>query len=185
MNLEVIAPVIEQIVKDTLREKRYPFGTTVTGIGNKIASGTLVDSVQVVAAQEGQNQVLDINIAAYGNFVDLGRAPGRNRVPVEAIKIWMEEKGIGVRDVRGRYVQGHRKRAKSYKTGQEGIYPIAFAIQKNIQKFGIRPHGQPDMGFIAAALNNMENSTKLISLLEETTLNELLTIINTKFNTTE
>ena len=180
MNLEAIAPLIEQIVKDTLRERRYPFGRKITGVGNKIASSTLVNSVKVLPVKNGDQETLEIDIAAYGNFVDEGRQQGKPFVPITAITQWLTEKGIGIRDERGRFVKGHGKTRQSHKTAKKegGILPIAFAIQKNIQKFGIRPSG-----FIQAFLENIQNNQKIMDLLEQQTMNELLNIINTKFNT--
>jgi len=182
MDLQVIAPVVEQIVKDTLRQRRYPFGNKITGVGNKVASGTLVDSVRVLPVRNGDQETLEIDIAAYGNFVDEGRQSGKQMVPVSAIMQWLLEKGIGIRDERGRFVKGHGKTRKSHKTAKKtgDILPIAFAIQKNIQKFGIRP-----AGFVQKSLENIQNNEKVINLLEQQSMNELLNIINTKFNTTE
>ena len=181
MNLEAIAPIIEKIVKDTLKERRYPFGFQGrTGLSNKVASGTLVNSVKVNVKNNNNINSLEIDIANYGNLVDEGRLPGKNGIPVEAIKIWLQEKGIGVRDERGRFVKGHGKTRQSHKTVKKegGILPIAFAIQKNIQKFGIRPSG-----FVQASMENIQNNQKIMDLLEQQTMNELLNIINTKFNT--
>ena len=50
MDLEKIAPIIEQIIKETLEAKRYPFGfAKFQGTGNKVASGKLRDSVNVTS----------------------------------------------------------------------------------------------------------------------------------------
>jgi hypothetical protein len=171
MNLEAIAPVIEKIVKDTLKERRYPFGFQGrTGLSNKVASGTLVNSVKVVATNDNNVQNLSIDIAGYGNMVDEGRRPGLRGIPVEAIRQWLEEKGIGVRDERGRYVQGHRKRAAANKTAE--ILPIAFAIRKNIEKFGIR-----SAGFIQISLGKIAENKKILSLLEDSAMADLIKII--------
>ncbi|CAB5212689.1 hypothetical protein UFOVP187_43 [uncultured Caudovirales phage] len=182
MDLNVIAPLVEQIVKDTLRQRRYPFGRKITGVGNKIASSNLVNSVKVLPVKNGDQETLEIDIAAYGNFVDDGRQPGKKMVPISAITQWLTEKGIGIRDERGRFVKGHGKTRQSHKTAKKegGILPIAFAIQRNIQKFGIR-----SAGFVQASLENIQNNDKIINLLEQQSMNELLNIINTKFNTTE
>lgn len=187
MNLEQIAPIVEQIIKDTLQERRYPFGNTIKGIGNKIASGRLRDSITVNAVQNGNEQTLEITGAAYGNFVDLGRVAGRKDVPISAIMQWIGEKGIGIRNEKGQFVKGHSSFKKQYKNAKEtgGILNLAFAIQKNIQKFGIRNYGEAGQGFIAASLQNLQNNRNLMSLLEETSLNELKSIIDKNFNTIE
>jgi hypothetical protein len=173
MNLEAIAPIIQQIVKDTLRERRYLFGFQgKTGVTNKVASGTLVNSVRVNVKNKNDINTLEIDIAGYGNFVEEGRLPGLRGVPVEAIKIWMEEKGIGIRNEQGKFVKGHRQRKKNYKTGKGDVYSIAFAIQKSIERFGIR-----SSGFTEIALGKIAENKKIMSLLEGQAIQDLMNII--------
>lgn len=171
MDLVAIAPIIEKLVKDALRERRYTFGFQGrTGVSNKIASSTLVNSVKVNVRDINNINTLEIDIAAYGNFVDEGRLPGKKGIPVSAIMQWLGEKGIGVRDERGRFVKGNKEMSKSLKGNK--ILPIAFAIQKSIQRFGIR-----SSGFIEVALGKIEQDKKIMSLLEEQTMEDLIKII--------
>jgi len=173
MNLEAIAPIIKKIIQDTLRERRYPFGFQGrTGLSNKVASGTLLNSVQVVKVQNEGIDTLELIMPGYGQFVNDGRLPGKKGIPVEAIKIWMQEKGIGVRDERGRFVKGNRQRTKNFNTGKGDVYPIAFAIQKNIQKFGIR-----QSGWIPIVMGKIEEDRKIRELLEGQAMADLIKIL--------
>jgi hypothetical protein len=171
MNLEAIAPIIEKIVKDTLRERRYPFGHQGrSGLSNKVASGTLVNSVKVNLIQTNNVQTLELDIAGYGQFVNDGRVPGKKGIPLSAIMQWLNEKGIGVRDERGRFVKGHKEMAKSLKSND--IHPIAYAIQKSIERFGIR-----SSGWIPIAMGKIQESQKIMGLLEGQAMADLIKII--------
>jgi hypothetical protein len=179
MNLEAIAPIIEKIVKDTLKERKYPFGHKVTGIGTKVASGNLVNSIRVNVTRNTNNEkTLEVVIPGYGQFVDQGRMAGDTPVPISAIMQWLSEKGIGIRDETGKFVKGHgetkRKYDRANKTGK--VLPIAFAIQKGIEKWGIRR-----TGFVQESLNRLADNRKIMDLLENQTMQDLLNKINTNF----
>ena len=125
MDLEKIAPIIEKIMKDTLEQKRYPFGfAKFKGVGNKVASGKLRDSisVKVVKVNEGES-IIQVLTAEYAQWVQSGRLPGKKGIPVDALEKWIKERGLTGRDKKGRYI---KRRS------------FAFAIQSNIKKFGIK-----------------------------------------------
>ena len=57
MDLEKIAPIIENILKKTLEQKRYPFGfAKYKGVGNKVASGKLKNSISVEVKKVNENE---------------------------------------------------------------------------------------------------------------------------------
>jgi hypothetical protein len=120
MNLEEIAPIIEAIIKETLAQKRYPFGfDKIKGTGNKIASGKLYNSVTVTTAKTNDADIINIEMAEYYQWVQSGRLPRKNFVPINALLSWIKSRGIRGRDKKGRFIKD-----KS----------LAFAIQKNINK---------------------------------------------------
>ena len=106
MNLEAIAPIIQKLLVQSLMEP-YPYGgarnSVKTGSANKRASGTLINSINSYVVNNGDEQSLVIEMAGYGQFVDEGRLAG-SYPPVAAIMQWLLEKGINVRDDRGRFV---------------------------------------------------------------------------------
>jgi hypothetical protein len=133
MNLEEIAPIIEAIIKETLAQKRYPFGfDKFKGTGNKIASGTLYNSVRVIPETRNDITTLNIEMAEYQQWVQSGRLPRKKFVPIKALLAWIKARRIKGRDKKGRFMKD-----KS----------LAFAIQKNINKFGIRPANFLDISF--------------------------------------
>lgn len=159
MDLEEIAPIIQAIIKETLTEKRYPFGYSKNrGIGNKVSSGGLRNSVEVVVktGTEGE-QVMDIMMLDYWQWVQSGRLPGKKGVPIDKIEQWIKDRGILGRDAKGKFI---KRRS------------FAFAIQNNIKKFGIRP-----ANFIDASIEKIEKNNKIIELLGDATLEDLINTI--------
>ena len=159
MELEKIAPIIEKVMKKTLEEKRYPFGfAKFRGVGNKVASGKLRDSIQVVTKKVNEDEtVIQVISEEYAQWVQSGRLPGKKGVPISAIEKWIKERGLTGRDKRGRYIK-----RKSF----------AFAIQSNIKKFGIRPSN-----FLDVALEMIAQDPKVMDLIEEGSFEELIDLI--------
>ena len=159
MELEKIAPIIEKIMKKTLEEKRYPFGfAKFRGVGNKVASGKLRDSIQVVTKKVNEDEtVIQVISEEYAQWVQSGRLPGKKGVPISAIEKWIKERGLTGRDKTGRYIK-----RKSF----------AFAIQSNIKKFGIRPSN-----FLDVALEMIAQDPKVMDLIEEGSFEELIDLI--------
>lgn len=152
MDLENIAPLIEENIKKALAEKRYPFGVkTRPGISNKIASSSLYNSVQV---QQTNNDTLEVLMNQYWQYVQSGRLPGKKGVPLEAIEKWINERKLKGRDDKGRFI---KKRS------------FAFAIQTNIKKFGIAPSN-----FLDVAIENILDDKRIIELLGDAGLDNLI-----------
>jgi len=159
MDLEKIAPIIEKIMKDTLEQKRYPFGfAKFKGTGNKVASGKLRDSISVVTNKVNKDEtIIQVLSAEYAQWVQSGRLPGKKGVPVDALEKWIKDRGLTGRDKKGRFI---KRRS------------FAFAIQKNIKKFGIRPSN-----FLDVALEMIADDPKIMDLIEEGSFEELLDLI--------
>jgi hypothetical protein len=158
MQLEKIAPIIENILKKTLEEKRYPFGfAKFRGIGNKVASGRLRDSIQVKVVTQKDNTVIQVLAEQYSQWVQSGRLPGRKGVPISALEEWIKSRGLQGRDKKGRFIK-----RKSF----------AFAIQTNIKKFGIRPSN-----FLDVALETISNDPKIVELIGDEAYEELINLI--------
>ena len=158
MDLERIAPIIEEILKKTLEQKRYPFGfAKFRGVGNKVASGKLRDSIQVNIKQSQGQTVIELIAEQYSQWVQSGRLPGRKGVPIDALEKWIKERGLTGRDKRGRFITRRS---------------FAFAIQNNIKKFGIRPSN-----FLDVALETIGNDPRIMELLEDEAYEELIDLI--------
>ena len=158
MDLEKIAPIIEGIMKETLEQKRYPFGfAKFKGVGNKVASGKLRNSIKVQVQQEGTDTIIQVIAEEYAQWVQSGRLPGKKGVPIAALEQWIKERGLLGRDKKGRFI---KRRS------------FAFAIQKNIKKFGIRP-----ANFLDVVLETLADDPRVIELLEDGAYEELIDLI--------
>jgi hypothetical protein len=152
MNLEEIAPLIEENIKKALAEKRYPFGVkTKPGLSNKIASSSLYNSVDV---KQSGNDTLEVIMNDYWKYVQSGRLPGKKGVPLEAIEKWISQRKLLGRDKQGKFI---KKRS------------FAFAIQTNIKKFGISPSN-----FLDVAIENILEDKRIIELLGDAGLDDLI-----------
>ena len=159
MDLEAIAPIIEEIIKDTLEEKRYAFGyAKYRGIGNKVASGNLKNSVQVSVQPKNNNiEVLKVIMADYAEYVQQGRRPGKKNVPIKSLLDWIKERNLKGRDKKGRFISN---------------LSFAFAIQKNINKFGIRPSN-----FIDFSIEKVMEDERIVNLIGDAAYEDLINAI--------
>ena len=79
MNLDAIAPILEDIIRQNLYKKQYPFGfKNNKGVGNKVASGTLARSIQIAQVKKNNgDESLLIMMEDYGRYVQGGRKKGK------------------------------------------------------------------------------------------------------------
>jgi len=159
MELEKVAPIIESIMKKTLEQKRYPFGfAKFKGVGNKVASGKLRDSIKVVTKKVNEDEtVIQVISEEYAQWVQSGRLPGKKGVPIDAIERWIKERGLQGRDKKGKFI---KRRS------------FAFAIQSNIKKFGIRPSN-----FLDVALEMIAEDPKIMDLIGDAAYDDLINLI--------
>jgi hypothetical protein len=158
MNVEKIAPIIEEILKKTLELKKYPYGfAKFKGVGNKVASGKLRDSITVTTQQSGSDTVIQILAEQYSQWVQSGRLPGKKGVPINVLEKWIKDRGLQGRDKEGKFIK-----RKSF----------AFAIQNNIKKFGIRPSN-----FLDVALETIGNDPRIMELLGDEAYDDLINLI--------
>ena len=134
--LLAIGQIFVDMMKKKIQEKIYPYGNpNVKGMGNKVASGKLLNSLSVtlVPGQGGNAGELQITYEDYFKYVNEGRRPNVKRVPIKALLDWIKIRGVRFRSERGRFSRGSNLN-------------MAFAIQKNIFKYGIRPANIYDKG---------------------------------------
>jgi hypothetical protein len=165
MNLERLAPIIEQIIKQVLSEDRYPFGVSGKK-GNKVASGKLKNSIK---AKQTDNETIMVfgpggaplnqTYGAWGGKGDVnsGRLKNLKGVPIDVLEEWIRTRGLKGSDKKGKFIK---------------TINFAFAIQKNIKKFGIKPSN-----FIEISLDVLESNQELIKAVEEITFEQLVNTI--------
>ena len=161
MNLEAIKPIVEQIVKDTLLEKRYEYGWPSKGVSNKKATGGLINSIKVIKIEENNTDILKVEMKDPNyKYVEEGRAKGKY-VPIKAILKWMAQRGIGIRNEKGQFVKDDAARTAA-----------AFRISNSIRVNGIR-----STGFIEIAKGRIEENKQIMRLLEDAAMQELIDLI--------
>lgn len=165
MDLQRLAPIIEQVIKQTLSQDRYPFGRSGK-LGDKVASGKLKNSIKAI--QTDANTIVVYGPGGkplnqtYGDWggrgdVNIGRKANLKGVPIDALEKWINSRGLKGRDKKGKFIT-----TRSF----------AFAIQQNIKKFGIRPSN-----YIEFSIENLEKNSDLIETLQEITMEELIDLI--------
>ena len=134
--LNKFGELFTQYLKDAIGKKIYPYGNPQRGLGDKVASGKLLDSISYdVEVDTNGDAMLVISYIDYFQNVNWGRRPERKKVPISSILDWIKIRGIrGV------------KRGKGGGAGRISNLSLAFAIQTNIYKFGIRPANIYDKG---------------------------------------
>lgn len=170
MDLDALAPIIAQIVKDSLNEKVYLFGAYQKGLTNRVASGRLRDSIGAVVEDNKQGiQVIRVTALGgkrledtYAYWLINGRQPGK-WANINAIKEWIyNKKSFRIRD---------------YKTGQflpkteKNVDSVAFVIARSIGKFGFQ---NKPKNFVEISIDKIMNNEQIIQIIEEATYDELL-----------
>jgi hypothetical protein len=173
MDLDAIAPIIAQIVKDSLNEKVYLFGAYQKGTTSRVASGKLRDSIGAVVEDNKQGiQVIRVTALGgkrledtYAYWLINDRQPGK-WANINAIKEWIyNKKSFRIRD---------------YKTGQflpkteKNVDSVAFVIARSIGKFGFQ---NKPKNFVEISIDKIMNNEQIIQIIEDATVDELLTQI--------
>ena len=173
MDLDALAPIIADIVKQSLNEKVYLFGAYQKGLTNRVASGKLRDSIGAVVEDNKQGiQVIRVTALGgkrledtYAYWLINDRQPGK-WANINAIKEWiMNKKSFRIRD---------------YKTGQflpkteKNVDSVAFVIARSIGKFGFQ---NKPKNFVEISIDKIMNNEQIIQIIEDATVDELLTKI--------
>ena len=150
--------VVTQIIKDILLEKRFPFGIPQRGIGNKKATGNLINSIKaknVVISENMELITFDLDSLNYFINVDKGRSGNRTPPPIQPILNWIKTKGLRMRNAKGQFAKGNQ-------------LSLAFAISKKIGRRGIRP---ANIGSIA--ITTIENDPRFFDLYQKEAFDKL------------
>jgi hypothetical protein len=170
MDLEALAPIIADIVKESLSEKVYLYGAYQKGLTSRVASGTLRNSIGAVVEQSKQGiQVVRVTAMGgkrledtYAYWLINDRKAGK-WANIGAIKEWiMNKKSFRIRD---------------YKTGQflpkteKNVDSVAFVIARSIGKFGFQ---NKPKNFLEISIDKIMNNQQIIQIIEGATVDELL-----------
>jgi hypothetical protein len=201
MDIETVANIMDEVLKGLLTEKLYPYGREGK-FGNKVASGSLRASIMVVPTSVKGNIIFEFFANDYFQWVQSGRAAGKKGVPIDAILEWMGSRGIAATDRsvnkynalqsqvstayiinRSRVKKGQKPlpmkvlldwiKEKNVRFNIDLQKGMAFAIQKNIKKFGIAPADIEDKLF-----EQLVENTKFMDALGQYTFEQFIDKIN-------
>ena len=171
MDLEALAPIIADIVKESLSEKVYLFGRYQKGLTSRVASGRLRNSIGAVVEDNKQGiQVIKITALdgqpltnTYAYWLINGRQPSAKFANIGAIKEWIyNKKSFRIRD---------------YKTGQflpkteKNVDSVAFVIARSIGRFGFQ---NKPKNFIEIAIDKIMKNEQIMQIIEDATYDDLL-----------
>lgn len=176
MDLEALAPIIADIVKESLSEKVYLYGAYQKGLTNRLASKTLRNSIGAVVEDNKQGiQVIKItaidgqpltNTYAYWLINDRKGGGEGKFANIGAIKEWIyNKKSFRIRD---------------YKTGQflpkteKNVDSVAFVIARSIGRFGFQ---NKPKNFIEISIDKIMKNQQIMQIIEDATYDDLLTKI--------
>jgi hypothetical protein len=158
MDLEAIAPILEDIIRQSLYQKVYPYGfKNYTGKDNKVASGSLARSVKVVTVEKKDEVVLQVIMNEYAQYVQAGRRPGKGNVPISSLIQWIKDRNLKGRNKKGRFITNES---------------FAFAIQANIRRFGIKP-----APFIDVSVAKIMSDPRITELIGDAAYEDLINAI--------
>jgi hypothetical protein len=171
MDLEALAPIIADIVKESLSEKVYLYGAYQKGLTSRVASGSLRNSIGAVVEDNKQGiQVIKLTALngqpltnTYAYWLINGRQPSGRFANINAIKQWIyNKKSFRIRD---------------YKTGQflpkteKNVDSVAFVIARSIGKFGFQ---NKPKNFIEISIDKIMKNEKIMQIIEDATYDDLL-----------
>jgi hypothetical protein len=170
MDLNVIAPIIEEIVKESLSEKVYLFGRFQKGLTSRVASGKLRNSIKAVVKGNKQG-VQVIQVQAFGQplsntyayWLAEGRKGSGRFANIGAIEEWIKnKKSFKIRDFKtGRFLPKNDKNIKS----------TAFVVARSIGRFGYQ---NIPKNFVEISYDKILNDKRIIELLEDQLFDDVL-----------
>jgi hypothetical protein len=171
MDLDALAPIIEEIVKESLSDRVYMYGRTGGGKTNRVASGTLRNSVKAKVQPNKQGiQVIQLQalgkpmINTYAYWLVNDRGPGN--VAKGVIEEWiMNKKSFRIRDMKtGRYLPKN----------ETNIKRVAYVIRRSMKTFGFK--NQPK-NFWEISVDKIFSDPRITEIIQEATFEDLLKLI--------
>ena len=134
-NLDAAIQQVGTLISEAMQQTLFGYGIP--------HNSDLANSIKpVVTVEQGRETTLQIQMLAYGQYVEDGRRKGARMPPLTAIKDWIRQRGI----------------TKPAKYSTDGF---AFAVARSIGKNGIRPRP-----FIGSSVKNVLENKGYTLILE-------------------
>ena len=210
MDIDTIASIMDEVLKGVLDLKEYPYSAKQKfGMGNKVATGSLRASIMVEPTSKQGVISFQIFANDYFQWVQSGRKKDMKGVPIDAILDWMSARGIFATDVsnvkwkalqsqvstayiinRSRIKKGKKAlpmkvlidwiKEKNVRFSIDLQKGMAFAIQKNIKKYGILPADIEDKFY-----DKLESNPVFIDAMEQYTFQQFTDMVDNIFISTK
>lgn len=173
MDLNEIAPIIEDIVKESLSDKVYLYGRFQKSLTSRVASGKLRNSIKAVVKNDrGGVQVIQVQAFGqplsntYAYWLANDRKPGSKFANIGAIQDWIKDKkSFRIRDFKtGKYLPKNDKNIKS----------TAFVVARSIGRFGYQ---NIPKNFVDISYDKIMRNNEITSLLAGAAYDDLLNTI--------
>tara|TARA_R110000868_G_scaffold370916_3_gene634440 strand:+ start:11880 stop:12407 length:528 start_codon:yes stop_codon:yes gene_type:complete len=169
MDLDALSPIIEEIIKSSLMQKSYEFGHPTKGMGNRVATGNLMNSIKA-QVEETQPGIQIIQITAFGKRLEdtyaywlindrkAGKFPN-----VTAIKDWIRnKKSFKIRDLKtGKYIEKN----------EVNINRVAFLVGRSMMKNGYQNKPQ---NFITISIEKIMADPRVMEIIGDAAVEELI-----------
>jgi hypothetical protein len=172
MDLEALSPIIEEIIKSSLMQKAYEFGHPTKGIGNRVATGNLMNSIKA-QVEETQPGIQIIQVTAFGKRLEdtyaywliEKRNPGK--FPnVDAIRNWIKnKKSFRIRDLKtGKYLPKDEK----------NINRVAFLVGRAMKENGFQNKPQ---NFTTISIEKIMADPRVMEIIGDAAIEDLIDAI--------
>ena len=173
MDLEALAPIIADIVKESLNEKVYLFGAYQKGLTNRVASGKLKNSIKATVVDNKQG-IQVIRVTAIGGqrledtyaywLINDRKGGGEGKFAnIKAIKEWIiNKKSFRIRDY---------KTGKFLPKNEKNVDSVAFVIARSIGRFGFQ---NKPKNFVTISIDKIKNNEQIIQIIQDATMEDLL-----------
>lgn len=173
MDLSRIAPIMEEIVKESLSEKVYLYGRFQKSLTSRVATGNLRNSIKAVVKGNKQG-VQVIQVQAFGQplsntyayWLANDRKPnssGSEFANIGAIQEWIKnKKSFKIRDMKtGKFLPKNEKNIKN----------TAFVVARSIGRFGYQ---NKPKNFVEVSYDKILKDQRIIDLMEDALFDDVL-----------
>lgn len=172
MDLSKIAPIMEEIVKESLSDKVYLYGRFQKSLTSRVATGNLRNSIKAVVKGNKQG-VQVIQVQAFGQplsntyayWLANDRKPNGNGgfANIGAIQEWIKnKKSFKIRDMKtGKFLPKNEKNIKN----------TAFVVARSIGRFGYQ---NKPKNFVEISYDKILKDNRILELMEDALYDDVL-----------
>lgn len=176
MDLEALAPIIEEIVKSSLNEKAYQYGNPTKGMTNRVATGNLMNSIKAEVV-ENEPGIAIIQLTAFGKRIEdtyaywlvNDRKPGASPKGggfIKSIKQWIyDKKSFTIKDF---------KTGKTLPKDEKNVNRVAFLVARSIKENGYK---NTPKNFVTISFEKIMADPRILQIVGDAAIEDLIDVI--------